>query len=364
MIVGAGPAGATAAALLAGRSHSVVLIDKDRFPRGTSSLGWLSVKTDAVLQEIGVPQQSYGQSPFTDITFISGDFTKVVRPGVVDAPGYIVDRSAFNDILVKRAKKVGVVVKTGSDVIDIRSLEDSVVATLSDGSEVTARLLLLASGRTSPLPESLGFTLPVRHARMWTAQIDATLEDDAYSGPPSVSVVLGLDRPGSFALCFLTPGRLSVSINWLGERQETLTKLAYTCSGLFEKKISPVDLSSRITDLTLHGSPASAALDMDTHTGKHALLIGDAGGFVAAASNEGIYPAMWSAQIASEVVEAALTSVRSQDELMTFESKWRTTMADHLRPPNTDVQFLLPLVFSNQPMADRMCSAFFSGENI
>ena len=31
-------------------------------------------------------------------------------------------------------------------------------------------------------------------------------------------------------------------------------------------------------------------------------------------------------------------------------------------PP--DSQFLIPLIFSNQPMADRMGAAFFSGENI
>jgi flavin-dependent dehydrogenase len=73
---------------------------------------------------------------------------------------------------------------------------------------------------------------------------------------------------------------------------------------------------------------------------------------------------MWSAQIAAEVLDAALNSPQSQDELMSFEQKWRTTMADYLRSPNTDIQFLLPLIFSNQPMADRMGAAFFSGENI
>ena len=39
-------------------------------------------------------------------------------------------------------------------------------------------------------------------------------------------------------------------------------------------------------------------------------------------------------------------------------------MADFLRPPNTDLKLLLPLIFTNQPMADRMAAAFFGGENI
>ncbi|MCH7839235.1 MAG: hypothetical protein IID38_03225 [Planctomycetes bacterium] len=97
---------------------------------------------------------------------------------------------------------------------------------------------------------------------------------------------------------------------------------------------------------------------------KHTLLIGDAGGFVSAISNEGIYPAIWSAGIAAEVIHEALDANPSQDVLMTFDSRWRVEMADHLRSPHTDIRFLLPLIFTNQPMADRMGAAFFFGENI
>jgi len=39
-------------------------------------------------------------------------------------------------------------------------------------------------------------------------------------------------------------------------------------------------------------------------------------------------------------------------------------MAEHLRRPNTDTHFLLPLIFSNRQMADRMADAFWKGENI
>ena len=49
---------------------------------------------------------------------------------------------------------------------------------------------------------------------------------------------------------------------------------------------------------------------------------------------------------------------------MTFDTRWRLEMADYLRQPNTDMEFLIPLVFSNQPIADRMAAAFFLGDNI
>ena len=136
------------------------------------------------------------------------------------------------------------------------------------------------------------------------------------------------------------------------------------CRQSFEKELIPVDLTRAASAVSPVATAASAALDAETHVGKHMLLIGEAGGFVAAVSNEGIYPSMWSAQIAAEVVDSAMKSTHSQEELMSFDSQWRIQMADYLRSPHTDIQFLLPLIFSNQPMADRMGTAFFSGDNI
>jgi hypothetical protein len=59
-----------------------------------------------------------------------------------------------------------------------------------------------------------------------------------------------------------------------------------------------------------------------------------------------------------------LTSKHPQDQLREFSTTWRSTMAEFLRPPNTDVHFLLPLIFSNKQMADRMAGAFWEGTNI
>ena len=198
---------------------------------------------------------------------------------------------------------------------------------------------------------------------MWTAQVDGHLESPI-DGEPRVVIVLGMDKLGSFGVCCQSDQRISVSINWLGEQGDAITSLIALCKQAFQHEVLPVDLAAQATRAELVRSPASLALDLDTHVGKHALVFGDAGGFVSAASNEGIFPAMWSAQIASEVLVAALSSPQSQDELMGFDAAWRMKMADYLRSPNTDHQFLLPLIFSNQPMADRMGAAFFSGENI
>ena len=199
---------------------------------------------------------------------------------------------------------------------------------------------------------------------MWVVHVEAEMPKAKAPKTPHVSVVLGLDGASSFGLVCVSKKRVSVDVNWIGQPEATVGALVNLCKAGVAHDVLPADLTELAVKAKPHRSPASAALDMDSHVRKHTLLIGDAGGFVSAVSNEGIYPAMWSARIAADVLDTALASKHSQDELMAFDSAWRVKMADYLRSPHTDVRFLLPLVFSNQPMADRMAAAFFFGENI
>jgi hypothetical protein len=192
----------------------------------------------------------------------------------------------------------------------------------------------------------------------------APVSGKAASKEPRVAIVLGLDGAESFGFCCVGADRVSIDIHWQGEREGVAEAMVNLCRAAHTHAESPVDLSSAARSAEILRSPAGTALDIDSHVRKHTLLIGDAGGFVSAVSNEGVYPATWSAVIAADVIHAALDCRHSQDALMTFDSRWRVEMADHLRSPHADIRFLLPLIFANQPMADRMGAAFFFGDNI
>lgn len=364
VIVGAGPAGATAAIILAQLDHKVLLIDAEAVPREGTSAGWLNARAAPMLKELGVSSRPLLDCAFRDVTFLNEDFSKQAKPSFEESPGYLVDRVQFANALVKCAEKTGAKVVAGSPVAELRQHETAVEVILAGGKSLSGRLLLFAAGRISPLLEQTGIPVDSGRDAMWTAQVDAVSSPAKGKTEPHVAVVLGLNGTAGFAFCAVSRSRVSVAINWLGNQERTIPQLVRICKALFDNQTLPVDLTERARGCRVVQTPTAGALDMDSHVGKNTLLIGDAGGFVTAAGNEGLYPAMWSARIASDVVSAALTSKHSQDELMTFEAKWRTTMADYLRSPNTDLQFLLPLIFSNQPMADRMGAAFFSGENI
>jgi len=364
VVIGAGPAGATAASLLAEKEHRVALIDRAHFPRKSTSIGWLNARAIPLLAALGVKEKSLLAHPLTDVTFLDGGLVKEAKPRFEDPAGYLIDRVAFGNALVAAAKSKGATLLDRTEAKNIQLQEASVVVELEDERKVKGRLLLLASGRGSALLDRAGVGRASSPSIVWTAQIDASLKSGQGPAKPRVVVVLGLDKAGSFGFCALLPDRLCVSINWCGDHGSATRALSDLCQRLQMRKEIPLDLSAAAATAKPVPSPAGAALDMDTHVGKHTLLIGDAGRFIAAVSNEGVYPAMWSAKIAVDVAHQALASVHSQDELMAFDSLWRIEMADYLRPPNTDSQFLLPLIFSNQPMADRMGAAFFFGDNI
>jgi flavin-dependent dehydrogenase len=93
------------------------------------------------------------------------------------------------------------------------------------------------------------------------------------------------------------------------------------------------------------------------------LLIGPAGGFYSA-SGEDIYPNCWSAVFAADVVRKALKERHLQDALQPFRHKWRTTLGEYLRGPQQNLRFLLPLVYRNQMMTDRLAESILLGKSV
>jgi flavin-dependent dehydrogenase len=158
-VAGGGPAGSSAAISLGQRGHSVVLFERETFPRFHIGESLLSTANDA-FAALGVTNQiesasfpaKWGARLFTH-NGQSGryvDFTcvrEVTRPQT-----YQVCREEFDRILLERAREVGVDVREGCNVITCEFGSDAAsldVAPRADGatSRMRVRALVDATGR-------------------------------------------------------------------------------------------------------------------------------------------------------------------------------------------------------------------------
>jgi hypothetical protein len=146
-----------------------------------------------------------------------------------------------------------------------------------------------------------------------------------------------------------------------GMRAEELSTLL---GKLQRANVVPADLPLSKAIGAVWYPPAGMALELETHVAKRCMLIGTAGGFAESITGQTLYPSIRSAMIASDIAHAALDHPHTQEELMKYKTHWRSNLADYLRPPNTSLQMLLPLLFVNEQIVAKFTRALLFGESI
>src|SRR5436189_2134343 len=158
-VAGGGPAGSSSAISLRQQGHSVVLFERETFPRFHIGESLLSTANDAFaalgvakqIESAGFPEK-WGARLYTH-DGQSGryvDFT-IVRE-VTKAQTYQVCREEFDRILLERAREVGVDVREGWNVTACEFSQEAAmlnVASRTDGAtgHVQVRAIVDATGR-------------------------------------------------------------------------------------------------------------------------------------------------------------------------------------------------------------------------
>lgn len=360
LIAGAGPAGLAAALRLASSGRSVCVLER-RNPGAGSAAAWLNARAQGILSEIGVATGAILKHPLTTLTFHNADLSKSASPAPKEPLGFLVDRSALTAALAKEAERRGVELCHGFDMTGAELGEETVRLTAANGASRLGRFMIVATGRGTPWLERLNLG---KHAAGRGAWLGTATGPRPKEEPPGVHLVLGLDHAGSFVMLVAAPEGVAATMHGYGEKVAARPAFVQVCRLLAQRGHVPPSLPEDAASAPLSYCPTAMALDLETHVGKNVIVVGDAGGFQASLSHEGLYPAMWSAVIAADVLIEASGSKHPQDVLQTFETKWRSAMAAYLAPPNTDTTYLLPMIFSNAAMAERMARAFFAGEGL
>jgi flavin-dependent dehydrogenase len=151
VVVGAGPAGATAAALLADQGHRVVVLDKDDFPRFHIGESLLPMGLP-VLERLGVQPAEEAFVYKRGAEFIceaSGrrqtfDFSEAL-PGP-PRHAWQVDRASFDTLVRDRAATFGAEFRHGEKVTSVAIHDDGVEVETGTG-KVRGRFLIDATGQ-------------------------------------------------------------------------------------------------------------------------------------------------------------------------------------------------------------------------
>jgi geranylgeranyl reductase family protein len=309
LVVGGGPAGSSCAGALRAAGLDTLVLDKGVFPRDKACAGWV---TPAVWETLGVAPADYA----TDHTLqpIRGFRTGVIGGASLEtryeAPvSYGIRRCEFDDYLLRRSAAT---VRHGTLVTSVRRARSEWI--IND--LFRTPLLIGAGGHFCPVAHALEEHTPkssVVVAQELEFPMDARQQRDCKIATDVPELYFSKDLKG-YGWCVRKENYLNIG---LGRRDTTgLAKhLREFTAFLSDTKRTPSDLPSRWRGhaYLLYEKTRRRAV----HDG--ALLIGDAAGLAAAASGEGIRPAVESGLLAAEAVLAADGSYQ-RDGLSSFLS--------------------------------------------
>jgi geranylgeranyl reductase family protein len=291
IVVGAGPAGATAAYYLARKGHSVLIIEKASLPRYKPCGGgvspaiaeWFDFDFTPVVKNT-VSQVKY--------TWKMGDPMEIQLKDVT--PMWMVQRDEFDNFLVRQAVERGAELKDNLEVTEINLQGDSWQVT-TNGGKFEGKYLIAADGVNSFVAKHLGFT-PAKTVAAASLEIPGQKCDRranmAYFDFGSLK--------NGFMWCFPKADGFSFSGAYVRDAKgnpEELQKQLYKYAEQFgldaaSGKYIQHPLNLWDGDRSLHG--------------ERVVITGEAAGIVDPLIGEGIRPAMFTGIQAAEAVSMAI----------------------------------------------------------
>jgi geranylgeranyl reductase family protein len=313
VVVGAGPAGATAARVAAERGARVLLLDAARFPRYKTCGGGL---VGASLAELPPEVRALVERRVTTVAFS----WRGRRPARVRSARpflAMVSRDRFDAALVDAAVRAGARFRDHVRVRSVDSTGDGVRLRFGDDS-VDADVVVGADGSAGVVGRYVG----VRIARVDLGLELELADDEGSRWAETVQIDWGR-APGSYGWVFPKDGRLSVGVGQRkGDGPGTRAYLERLVAGLGLEGRRVERSSGHLIQWREPGSP----LRRD-----RVLVAGDAAGLVEPWTREGISFALRSGRMAGEAAAAAVRSPDPAGALAGYERAVTRTLEPEQR---------------------------------
>jgi geranylgeranyl reductase family protein len=313
IVVGAGPAGSTAAYRLAEAGTSVLLLDRAQFPRDKPCGGGVTGRAARLLP--------FSIDPVVEHVVTHADLRLGYRRTHARGSGtplvYMTQRRRLDEFLAERAVEAGADFRDGVRVTQVESVEEGVTIT-SDRERFEGGTLIGADGVNGITARALGLggnraVGVALEGNLPHEKFDATRYDGR------VALEFGI-VPGGYGWVFPKGDHVNFGVGgWAAEGPRLRDHLRRLC-GQHGARFEHLE-EVRGYRLPLRSPKATLARG-------RALLVGDAAGLIDPVSGDGMYEGFLSSKLASE---AALDVLRGRERTLDpYGSRLASLLATHL----------------------------------
>jgi geranylgeranyl reductase family protein len=347
LIVGAGPAGATAARTLAEAGARVMILDRARFPRNKPCGGAISMRVlrrfpglEPCLDRIATHRiaRLHLESPSGEAVTLESD----------EPAALMIRRVEFDRRLTELAREAGAELVEGVEIGQAERHPGGVELRARDGRVFRSPLVIAADGVNSVVARRLGMN------RGWPASavaLDMMEETENQTlraiSPDSLWVGYGYGGSDGYAYVFPKRDHVNVGIGYLlSFYREAIAESPYELQTCFVRRLNDLGVlrgASVRRNFTPFLIPVGGPL---RQTMSHrVLLAGDAGGFVNGFTAEGIYYAMVTGELAARAI--------AEGHPERYERAWKREIGAELR----DSVIVQRYLFANRARVDGMVRA-------
>jgi geranylgeranyl reductase family protein len=288
-VVGAGPAGACAAKLLARAGLRTIILEKCEIPRYKTCGGGVVARA---LKLLGVSSIPVAQRLCHSAEFVlaEGLSFRVERPYPVV---YMTMRDEFDAWLTQLACDAGAALRTHCAVEDV-TISPEQVRLQTNAGDVVARYVVAAEGAAGPLAKKAGF--PDRRRVAAALELEVRVDDPDFERLSQSARFDFPPVPGGYAWSFPKRSHLSMGVGLLNRGNA-----AINLNQCFERYLVDLGIAKHEV-IARHGFVIPTAPRDKTLAGGRICLVGDAAGLADPISAEGITPAIQSATLAARAI--------------------------------------------------------------
>ena len=330
VVVGAGPAGSTAAAVAAKAGAKVLIVDRKNHVGVPVQCGEAIGKSKSELEKLDIPKNSI-------VTEISG--FRIYSPSNIpvtwyrdETQGYIVNRRVFDKELFAKAVEMGANTCLGMSVTGIiweNSLPKGVLGIFrGEKVEIRADLIIGADGVNSVIARETGLRSYIRRKDLDTS-VGYDMVNVELDEPHWMDFFIGFEvAPRGYVWVFPqgeTRANIGIGVG-VGFGEKTVYQYLldfiekHSIGAKICKNARPIEF--RVGAIPVGGPPKKTITN-------GVILVGDAAGQVSPISGGGISYAMTAGTIAGEVAQkCVLEGEVSEEALSAYEKGWREKLEE------------------------------------